>query len=89
MGLLKKHALAKAQGPPASFPAFAGAASRLRAETLHRASVQAGRPLIVLTYSVYVPRANGPAVLPEEQDVLAHMGWANETAGLLNSPCSS
>ncbi len=47
------------------------------------------RPLVVLTYSVYVPRANGPAVLPEEQDVLAHMGWANETAGLLNSPCSS
>ena len=28
MGVLEKHALAKAQGPPATFPAFAEAASR-------------------------------------------------------------
>ncbi len=31
------------------------AASRLRAEALHRASAQAGRPVVVLTYSVYAP----------------------------------
>ena len=36
---------------PAAFPAFAGAASRLRAEALRRASAQAGRPLAALTYS--------------------------------------
>ncbi len=35
-----------------------------------------------LTYSVYAPGAKAPAVLPEEKCVLAHMGWAGETAGL-------
>ncbi|MEE8125403.1 MAG: hypothetical protein V3T42_06285, partial [Nitrospirales bacterium] len=38
------------KNPLAAFPAFAGAASRLRAEALHRASMQAGRPLVVLTF---------------------------------------
>ena len=37
--------------PPAAFPAFAGAASRLRAGALRRASAQAGRHFSVLTYS--------------------------------------
>jgi hypothetical protein len=36
---------------PGAFPAFAGAASRLRAEALRRASAQAGRPFVMLTYS--------------------------------------
>ena len=53
----------------AAFPAFAeptppkwlwlrrpGAATRLRAEALQRASAQAGRPFAVLTYAMYAPR---------------------------------
>ncbi len=44
------------------------------------------RPLVVLTYSVYVPRAKGPAALPEERHVLACTGWAGETAAFLNIP---
>ena len=58
-----------------------GAASRLRAEALYRASVQAGRPVVVQKYSVYAPRTNGPAVLPVERRVLACTGWAGETVG--------
>jgi hypothetical protein len=38
-------------GRPTAFFAFAGAASRLRAEALRRASTQAGRPFVRLTYS--------------------------------------
>ncbi len=40
------------------------------------------RPVVVLTYSVYAPRANYPAALPEEWHVLACTGWAGETADL-------
>jgi hypothetical protein len=49
--------------PPAAFPAFAGAASRLRAEALRRASAQAGRHFSVLTYSAYAPRVKMAAAL--------------------------
>ena len=68
-----------------------GAASRLRAEALYRASVQAGRAVVVLTYSVYAPRTNGSAVLSVERRVLACTGWVGETVGFLNSPwvCTS
>ena len=38
--------------PPAAFTDFAGAASRLRAGALRRASAQAGRPLAGLTYAL-------------------------------------
>ncbi len=44
------------------------------------------RPLVVLTYSVYVPRTNGPAALPEEKHVLACTGWAGETGGHFEQP---
>ncbi len=39
------------KSPPAAFPAFPGTASRLSAEAFRRASPQAGRRLVVLTYS--------------------------------------
>ena len=57
---------------------------------------QAGRPVVVLTYSVYAPlRHNGRALrdvvnhtaaLPEEWHVLACTGWAGETGGLFEQP---
>lgn len=37
-------------GRPTAFSAFSGAASRLRAEALRRASTQAGHPFVMLTY---------------------------------------
>ncbi|MEE9232643.1 MAG: hypothetical protein V3U07_04245 [Nitrospirales bacterium] len=40
---------------------------------------QAGRPLVVLTYSVYAPLAKSPLAWPEERCVLANPGWAGET----------
>ena len=62
LGRLKKHALAKAQGPSPAFPAFAGPTppkatkagsgfAFTRYKALHRASVQAGPSFVVLTYS--------------------------------------
>ena len=44
-------------------------------------SAQAGQPFVVLTYSVYAPRAKGPAALPVERRVLARRGWAGEMTG--------
>jgi len=71
MGMLKKHALAKAQGFPGRSWSFVGFA--LFAP-------------FALTYSVYVPGAKAPTALPEERHVLACTGWAGETAAFLNIP---
>jgi hypothetical protein len=87
-GLLKKHALAKAKGPPAVFPAFAGPTPP-KATKAGSGFAQAGRPLAVLTYSVYVPGTKFPAALPEKKHVLACTGWAGETVGLFEQAICS
>ncbi|MEE9232821.1 MAG: hypothetical protein V3U07_05155 [Nitrospirales bacterium] len=72
--MFKKHALAKAQGPPAA-PAFAGAASRRQIGLLSCSRTH-----------LYAPRAKSPAALPEERRVLARPGWVGETVVFLNIP---
>ena len=78
MGMLKKHALAKAQGPPGrswSFVGFALTGLALFAP-------------FALTYSNYAPGAKAPAALSEERHVLGCTGWAGETEGLFEQASS-
>jgi hypothetical protein len=70
--------------PRSVFPAFAGAASRLRAEALRRASAQAGRHLAVLTYS-FVGSARPSPLRPSLREASGE-DWARpfgQTQGML------
>ncbi len=58
---------------------------RLRVYALKRFTAQACRQVGLLSCSrfpMYAPRTKAAAVLPKERCVLAHAGWAGETAGL-------
>jgi len=75
--MFKKHALSLAEG---STSGVLGPLSTFGLTDLPLFAAFA------LTYSMYAPRAKGPAALPVEGRVLGRLGWAGQTTGLFEPP---